>query len=168
MIDSTIYPCGCVNDQCHKKLNQLQKGYFCRKGTIWDGAKIGDTIRIRLPKYYTVKQDYKDNKQMTRAEAVEKIRMFYADPDRMINAVEALGLIKFDEVKDKTIEEIIDIFQSDYTKSGEGIINQLKQSGYLIVKKNRNAVVKINQVDSYNHKVIVVNFEGVLLEIKQD
>lgn len=72
-------------------------------------------------------------KSMTRNEAVEKIREEYADPNRLIRALEAFGLIKFEEKENKKPIDVIEICLKNNYNSAR-IIYELKCNGYEIIK----------------------------------
>lgn len=81
---------------------------------------------------------YEAPKTMTREEAFNKIRLIVDDPMHFLNALEALGLIKFDK---PTYDWSTDKFKIDPDKEfyGHGItksnLESLRQAGYEIVQR---------------------------------
>lgn len=100
---------------------------------------------------------------MTREEAIEKIKDHKYNP-QFLDMLEALGLIKFDEVKEKTVLEIIESLCCNSLSSK--IPAELEEQGYLIVKRDKITTVAIIQDNSIGSKRTVLT--GVLEDIKQD
>ncbi len=73
---------------------------------------------------------------MTRQEAVNKLEGHYPDGERLllINALEALGLIKIDAPRDIVLEQILG--------KHIGLSQRLEQAGYKIIKEQINAAEK--------------------------
>ena len=80
---------------------------------------------------------YGENKQMTRAEAVEKIKDHKYNP-QFLDMLEALGLIKFEE--EKTVDDLETVLREcrgTYHKNDE-FIKALEKRGYEIVKREKD------------------------------
>lgn len=83
----------------------------------------------------TMKYEMKRNEQMTREEAINKLNAVSVNTDVnniFVNRLEALGLIKFDEPKPETAEQLLR--RCGYN-SADRILMILSDNGYDVVKR---------------------------------
>lgn len=95
------------------------------------------------------------NKQMTREEALKIIIPVWGNKsDEALSALEALGLIKFDE------EELTPLILI-----GKDGIELLEKNGYRIIKINKRYEIDLKQEHHSENQRIIIS--GILLKIKQ-